>query len=276
VGTLNWAGGNVWFDTEQYRNNYAPTNAPNAGFAWAANYGDTANQLEVNISGLAYSQGANIATHIAVLVRANGGSISLTSDHIVTLINIASIPTSYIVPYPLNACKTYTIGIAACALTKDGYSFNPTVRQYSLSGNTDMVIQATSALWISAGVSDQVNITSESKFWDDITLVSGKKVDGRDISVDGSALDSHTGASSSVHGISGSVVGTSDAQTLTNKYFNGNTVGKGVRGRHFESAPTWSNEVPGIFSSNISGVRRIGWYDGANNFTIVLPDLNAI
>lgn len=46
--------------------------------------------------------------------------------------------------------------------------------------------------------------------------VSGT-VDGRDISTDGSTLDSHAGASSGIHGATGNVVGTIDAQTLTNK-----------------------------------------------------------
>lgn len=42
-------------------------------------------------------------------------------------------------------------------------------------------------------------------------------VDGRDIANDGSSLDSHLAASSGIHGITGTIVGTSDSQTLTNK-----------------------------------------------------------
>ena len=51
----------------------------------------------------------------------------------------------------------------------------------------------------------------------DITL-SGT-VDGRDILADGIAQDSHISAISA-HGVAGSLVGTTDAQTLTNKTFN--------------------------------------------------------
>lgn len=46
-------------------------------------------------------------------------------------------------------------------------------------------------------------------------IVSGT-VDGRDVSTDGSNLDSHI-AASTAHGVSGTLVGTSDTQTLTNK-----------------------------------------------------------
>jgi hypothetical protein len=49
----------------------------------------------------------------------------------------------------------------------------------------------------------------------DITL-SGL-VDGRDISIDGSTLDTHVSATSGAHGVSGDLVGTSDSQTLSNK-----------------------------------------------------------
>ncbi len=46
-------------------------------------------------------------------------------------------------------------------------------------------------------------------------VVSGS-VDGRDIATDGSTLDSHI-AATSVHGLSGNVVGTTDTQTISNK-----------------------------------------------------------
>jgi hypothetical protein len=49
-----------------------------------------------------------------------------------------------------------------------------------------------------------------------ITVVSGRTIDGRDISADGAALDSHI-ASTAEHGATGAVVGTTNTQVLTNK-----------------------------------------------------------
>ena len=44
-------------------------------------------------------------------------------------------------------------------------------------------------------------------------------VDGRDVSADGTLLDNHNSATTA-HGVSGSIVGTTDTQTLTNKIIN--------------------------------------------------------
>jgi len=53
--------------------------------------------------------------------------------------------------------------------------------------------------------------------------VSGT-IDGRNVSSDGATQDSHIAANSNVHGISGTIVGTTDTQTLTNKTFTDNTL----------------------------------------------------
>jgi hypothetical protein len=53
-------------------------------------------------------------------------------------------------------------------------------------------------------------------------IITTGNVDGRDVSADGTAQDSHI-AASSAHGTSGDVVGTTDTQSLTNKDIDGVT-----------------------------------------------------
>lgn len=55
---------------------------------------------------------------------------------------------------------------------------------------------------------------------ENVTVVALKTIDGRDISVDGAAMDSHI-ASTTAHGATGAVVGTTNTQTLTNKTISG-------------------------------------------------------
>jgi hypothetical protein len=203
VGTLDWAGGNVWFDTKQYRNNIAPTNAPSAGFTLSGAYYESANQVKFTCSGLAYTQGANIATHIAVLMRAGGGSISLTTDAIVTLLNLATLPASYVIPYPGNAGDDYTVGVAAVALTKDGYSFNSTVREYSVSAvATNLQIVSTDRhVLIGAGTGKEIRLSSLLRCNEDVHITSGKVIKNNNIQVlgaQGAAIANPTDAASTM------------------------------------------------------------------------------
>ena len=69
-------------------------------------------------------------------------------------------------------------------------------------------------------VDGTASITSNLSIGGNVT-VNGT-VDGRDIATDGGNLDSHMAASSGVHGVTGSLVGTSGAQTLTQKTFGDN------------------------------------------------------
>lgn len=73
-----------------------------------------------------------------------------------------------------------------------------------------------------------------------VRITPAGTVDGRDISVDGANLDSHIALTSGVHGVSGNVVGTSDAQTLTNKTINAS-----------------SNTISNIANANISASAAI-------------------
>jgi hypothetical protein len=64
------------------------------------------------------------------------------------------------------------------------------------------------------------NVTIEgAQVTDDITVDTGVTIDGRDLSADGSSLDSHVAATTNVHGTGtgNAVVGTGTTQTLTNK-----------------------------------------------------------
>ena len=145
VGTLDWAGGNVWYDTAQYRNDYPPTNAPNSGLTLST-ISLGANQRILQLNNIGYSQGDLIATHIAIFIRYAGGSISITTDAIITLMNLSSLPSSYIIPFVLIGTSDYTLGVAACALTKSGYSFNGTVREIGTSAFSTLYIKPTSAI----------------------------------------------------------------------------------------------------------------------------------
>jgi len=81
---------------------------------------------------------------------------------------------------------------------------------------------------INSGLIISSDLTINDKLTIDGNIIINGNVDGRDISTDGSTLDTHTAASSGVHGLSGTVVGTTDSQTLTNKTITGATITNAV------------------------------------------------
>lgn len=79
-------------------------------------------------------------------------------------------------------------------------------------GNYDLLPEEITYL-----LSDTIDELSGTGVSIETVLIKDGLVDGRDISVDGSNLDSHILLTSGVHGVTGNVVGTTDTQTLTNK-----------------------------------------------------------
>jgi hypothetical protein len=118
---VDWAGGNVWFDTDQYRNNLAPTNYPGIATLALTATSTGAYKVAWNIT---YSQGANIATDFAVYVKYGGGTIALTDPHFEISANVTTfeLPGIQIAP-----ATKYSFGVAALAKTRNGTSFNSTI-----------------------------------------------------------------------------------------------------------------------------------------------------
>lgn len=74
----------------------------------------------------------------------------------------------------------------------------------------------------------------------------------------GTALSAHTGAATGVHGVTGSVVGTSDAQTLTNKTidYNSNTITNlpGASNINYQLLNAGGTSLVGVSSVTVSGI----------------------
>jgi hypothetical protein len=165
VGSVDWAGGGVWFDTYQYRNSLPPANGyTDTSLSISSAGTESANQRTITLLNLAYTQGSPyLATHLAVFIKAGGGTISLTSDSIVTLLNLASLPSSYTIPYPLNSRLEYAVGIAACALTAGGYAFHATFKQYTLTADSNFVITSAANMSMQADYANNKTLTLDGK-----------------------------------------------------------------------------------------------------------------
>jgi hypothetical protein len=122
------------------------------------------------------------------LSLAQGGSVSDAISAAITALDLAN---------------TYDAkGAAAAAQTAaEGYAD-------SLAGNYDAAGSASAAQTAAQGYADGLAVNYDA-------AGSASTVQGN--------LDTHTNASSSVHGVTGSVVGTSDTQSLSNKTFTGDT-----------------------------------------------------
>jgi hypothetical protein len=125
VGRVDWAGGNIWYDSVQYRNNKAPTNGVTALTVGYYHTGSGASRAL--LSGFSsYSQGPYIATHLAVIIKMPAGTITLGQDMVVCYMSVfPNIPSSYSIPVsiPDNA-QGVSIGLAAVAEVKNGRVFH--------------------------------------------------------------------------------------------------------------------------------------------------------
>jgi hypothetical protein len=129
-GYLDWAGGNVWYDSLQYRNNYPPTNGISATIN-ITNYQHGSGGSLVTITNITYNQGANIATHVAVLLRTPQGTITLNTDMVVSVMGFP-LPSSYTVPMNLPNDTTFTVAVAALAECKNGRIYNTSYQQKNI------------------------------------------------------------------------------------------------------------------------------------------------
>lgn len=144
VGQLDWAGGNVWYDSIQYRNNIAPDNGTGAGITIVF-YSSGSGGSRAVISGLnSYAQGTtNIATHLAVVIKSPSGTPVVYQDMVVTYISMGSLPASYQVPVNIPDNVGVTVIVAAVAETKNGRQFNTT---FSLTAANTRAISAVSIM----------------------------------------------------------------------------------------------------------------------------------
>jgi hypothetical protein len=122
VGRVDWAGGNIWYDSVQYRNNAPPSNGISAAIN-ITNYQHGSGGSLVTITNILYTQGPNIATHVAVLLKTPIGTVVLSQDMVVSVISFP-LPSSYTVPINLPNDTTFTVAVAACAECKNGRIYN--------------------------------------------------------------------------------------------------------------------------------------------------------
>jgi hypothetical protein len=113
-------GQTAFYDTDQYRNNYPPTNGfSSLGYTVISSFVNNTAILQVNFS---YSQGARIATHYAIYVKYGGGTISISDPHYLVSAGVGG--STFIFPMPIESDSTISFGIAALAVCKDGPAYN--------------------------------------------------------------------------------------------------------------------------------------------------------
>jgi hypothetical protein len=143
VGRVDWGGGNIWYDSLQYRNNTPPSNPPSNSIyvEWPES---GSGGVLATIKGLTpYNQGTYIATHLAVLVKFPSGTVDVNRDMVVARISLASLTDQFVIPIDLPDNGSYTVAVVAVALTKNGAVPHPTWKTTGMSRNPDKIFIST-------------------------------------------------------------------------------------------------------------------------------------
>jgi hypothetical protein len=122
----NAANGQTAFsDTAQYRNDYPPTNYPSlSGVSFPGGCGNATTPVQFSFS---YTQGAQVATHFAIYIKLGGGSVYISDPHFLVS---AGAGGSITLPFNISQTGTYSFGVAALAMCKDGPEFNATISTF--------------------------------------------------------------------------------------------------------------------------------------------------
>ena len=219
--------------------------APSANQALIATSSTAASWQTINhtnLSNIGTNTHAQIDTHLAATSGSHGitGNFVGTTD-IQTLTNKTIVSSNTFadsidntkkmnfVLIPITTATTIALTVPAASTTLVGIDSNQTLTNKTLNSTTNVITcdnlrSATTVIGINTATAPTVN---QALIATSGTAASWQTINHTNLSNIGTnthaQIDTHLAATSGVHGITGSIVGTSDVQTLTNKTLDSTT-----------------------------------------------------